>query len=112
HTGLDRPLPVQYVTYLGNLLHGDMGTSRLTGRPVREDLGEYAPAPIEVALAAIVLAPVVGVALGTVAATPPARWPDPHIRAPSSSSRSSPGRASASTRTGAPRASTCRRSWA
>jgi peptide/nickel transport system permease protein len=68
HMGLDKPLPVQYATYLGHLVTGDLGTSRLTGRPVWDDLTQYAPASIELALFAVVLALVVGVTAGTVAA--------------------------------------------
>src|ERR1043166_1339933 len=50
HYGLDKPLPVQYVVYLANLLHGDMGESEQSRRPVRSDLGEYIPATAELAL--------------------------------------------------------------
>ena len=42
--GYDRPLIVQYVDYLGGLLHGDLGTSIATRRPVLEDITQYAPA--------------------------------------------------------------------
>ena len=68
HMGLDKPLPVQYATYLGHLLTGDLGTSRLTGDPVWDDLTKYAPASIELAIVAIVLALLIGVTAGTVAA--------------------------------------------
>ena len=62
--GLDRPLPVQYLIYLGNLLHGNLGISQQSHRPVRTDLAEYVPATIELALFAIVLSLVIGVGLG------------------------------------------------
>jgi peptide/nickel transport system permease protein len=68
HMGLDKPIPVQYVTYLGHLLTGDLGTSRLTGDPVADDLKQYAPASIELAIVAIFLALLIGVTAGTVAA--------------------------------------------
>jgi peptide/nickel transport system permease protein len=68
HMGLDRPLPVQYGTYLGHLLTGDLGTSRLTGDPVWSDLTHYAPASIELAIIAIALALLIGVTAGTIAA--------------------------------------------
>ena len=68
HMGLDKPVYVQYVTYLGHLLTGDLGTSRLTGRPVWDDLATYAPASIELAIVAILLALLVGVTAGVVAA--------------------------------------------
>ena len=68
HMGLDKPVYVQYVTYLGHLLTGDLGTSRLTGQPVWDDLTTYAPASIELAIVAILLALLVGVTAGVVAA--------------------------------------------
>src|SRR5260221_6099412 len=40
HFGLDKPLPVQYVVYLGNLLHGDLGESEQSRRAVSTDLAE------------------------------------------------------------------------
>lgn len=66
--GLDQPLPVQYLMYVGNLLQGDMGTSLTTGRPVTTDLATAVPATIEIALAAIVLSFAVSMVLGTIAA--------------------------------------------
>lgn len=41
--GLDRPLPVQYVSWLGNLLTGDMGESIYSHKPIQQDLKEYLP---------------------------------------------------------------------
>jgi len=78
--GLDRPVPVQYVVYLKNLLHGNLGISEQSHRPVRSDLAEYVPATIELALFAIVLSLVIGVGLGIVAAVNRDRWPDQLIR--------------------------------
>lgn len=65
---LDDPLPVQYWTYLTNILQGDLGESQRTRRPVAQDLGEFIPATLELAMVAITIAIVVGVAIGTVAA--------------------------------------------
>src|ERR1700730_3564302 len=62
--GLDKPLPVQYVVYLGNLLHGDMGESEQSRRAVRTDLAEYIPATAELAITSIVLPCSRGIALG------------------------------------------------
>ena len=42
--GLDRPLPMQYLRFIGRLAHGDLGTSYYAGRPVAEMLAERAPA--------------------------------------------------------------------
>ncbi len=41
--GLDRPLPVQYVLYLYDLFHGNLGTSIMNNRPVSRDLAQYLP---------------------------------------------------------------------
>src|SRR5680860_1644602 len=66
--GLDRPLPVQYLFYMRNLLSGDLGTSVSTRRPVTEELGRYFPATVELGVAAMIFAIVLGVPLGFVAA--------------------------------------------
>ncbi len=66
--GLDRPLHEQYIRYMGDLLHGDLGLSIRNQRPVTEDLGDYFPATLELALAAMLLCLLVGVPLGILAA--------------------------------------------
>jgi peptide/nickel transport system permease protein len=66
--GLDKPVPQQYIIYLGKLLQGDMGESEQSRRPVRADLAEYIPATAELALTSIVLSGVLGVGLGVLAA--------------------------------------------
>jgi ABC-type dipeptide/oligopeptide/nickel transport system permease component len=68
--GLDRPLPVQYVYYMRDLLHGDLGTSIGTKRPVLQEIGDRAPASLELLFAGMLLAAVVGVPLGVLSA----RW--------------------------------------
>lgn len=68
---LDRPLPVQYLAWLGRLLRGDLGTSFREGRPVTAVIGERLPATVRLALAATVLSVVVGVAMGALAAQRP-----------------------------------------
>jgi peptide/nickel transport system permease protein len=66
--GLDKPVPEQYLIYLGHLVRGDLGTSEQSHRAVTRDLGEYVPATLELALFAIVGCVLFGVALGIVAA--------------------------------------------
>ncbi|MFF2325016.1 MULTISPECIES: ABC transporter permease [unclassified Streptomyces] len=66
--GLDRSLPMQYATYLGNLFTGDLGTSQQTQRPVLDDLGDKLPATLELVITATVLALVAGVLLGVLSA--------------------------------------------
>lgn len=66
--GLDKPLVEQYVNYTVRLLHGDLGMSIVTKRPVTEDIGAYFPASLELALYALVLSTVIGLLLGVVGA--------------------------------------------
>ncbi len=66
--GLDRPLHEQYLAYLDNLRHGNMGRSIVSKRPVEEDLAQYLPNTILLATAAIVIAVVLGVPLGVISA--------------------------------------------
>ena len=54
--GLDQPLPVRYVIYLGNLVQGDLGTSFSTRRPVATDIAERLPATLELAMVSGMLA--------------------------------------------------------
>ena len=74
--GLDRSIIAQYGTYLGNLLHGDLGTSLHTQRAVGDDLGQFLPATIELTLAAMLFAISLGGLLGVLAAATRNRWPD------------------------------------
>ncbi len=66
--GLDQPFHVQYVTYVSNLLQGDMGTSIRTRRPVVDELRRYLPATIELATAGILVALATGIPLGIISA--------------------------------------------
>ena len=74
--GLDKPLPVQYWNYATGLLRGDWGRSIYTRRPVLQDLEVYLPATLELVTAAMVLAVVLGVPAGVLAAVYRNRWPD------------------------------------
>ena len=74
--GLDKSLPEQYVRYLIGLLHGNLGTSIWSGRPILRDLGDYLPATIELATSALLLSVALGIPLGLWAATHPGRFPD------------------------------------
>ena len=68
HYGLDKPLPVRYWLYVKNLAQGDLGESALTHDPVRHDLAEFIPATAELGLYSVLVAAVLGVAFGIVAA--------------------------------------------
>jgi peptide/nickel transport system permease protein len=74
--GLDQPLPTQFVRYVGGLLRGDFGESIRTYREVRLDLLEFLPATVELVLAALLLAVVVGVPLGVLSAVYRDTWVD------------------------------------
>lgn len=78
--GLDQPLPVQYMTYMTNLFQGDLGVSTQTKTPVAEELASAFPATAELAIAAILVAIVIGVALGLWAALRRGRAIDHLIR--------------------------------
>ncbi|MGQ9532758.1 MAG: ABC transporter permease [Desulfotomaculales bacterium] len=66
--GLDKPLPVQYVLWLGRLLRGDLGTSHLTGRPAWEVIGEHLPATLALMGTGYLMIVVVSVYVGTASA--------------------------------------------
>ncbi|MBA3450200.1 MAG: ABC transporter permease, partial [Chloroflexia bacterium] len=74
--GLDKPIPVQYVYYVGNLLRGDWGESISRRTPVADELRTRVPATIELTFYALAFAIVVGVPLGVVSALNHDRWPD------------------------------------
>lgn len=74
--GLDKPIWVQYVNYVSGLVHGDLGTSLLTRRPVATDIAAYLPATLELVFAAMLIAVAVGIPLGLVTAVWRNRWPD------------------------------------
>lgn len=66
--GLDKPLPEQYWLYVNGLVRGDLGYSYTSRRPVLTDLADYFPASLELMLAALSLAVIVGVPLGVMSA--------------------------------------------
>jgi peptide/nickel transport system permease protein len=74
--GLDRPLPVQYLDWLGGVLHGDFGTDYSSSAPISELLSQRLPVTIELALVSLALAVVTGVPLGVLAAVRRGRAPD------------------------------------
>lgn len=66
--GLDKSIPEQYVIYVGNLVTGDLGISFRTKQSVTSDLAERIPATLELALSAMVVGGLGGVALGVFSA--------------------------------------------
>jgi peptide/nickel transport system permease protein len=69
--GLDRPLPQQYVRYMVGLVHGDLGTSFVSRRPVLQDLRSYFPATLELTFYALVVGSILAVLAALVAARRP-----------------------------------------
>lgn len=66
--GLDAPLPVQYLRWLGNVLQGDFGDSLRTGEPVVGEIANRLPATLELALLATVVSLLIAIPAGIVAA--------------------------------------------
>ncbi|MGY1621396.1 ABC transporter permease [Geodermatophilus sp. SYSU D00965] len=78
--GYDRPLLVQYLEYLGNVFTGDFGTTLSDRRPVVEVLTTFGTATLELACYALLVAFVVGIPFGRLAAYSRDRWPDAVLR--------------------------------
>ncbi len=76
--GLDKPLVMQFLYFLWDVLHGDFGESLLTARPVSQDLVRVFPATLELATAGTIIGVVLGVPLGVIAAVRQGSWID-HI---------------------------------
>lgn len=74
--GFDRPLPVQYGVFLGDVLQGDLGNSIVTRRPVLEEFLTLFPATVELSLCAILFAIAIGLPVGILAALKRGTWLD------------------------------------
>jgi peptide/nickel transport system permease protein len=70
--GLDQPLHLQYLAWLGSILHGDAGFSVRSGQPVTAEIAGRLPVTIELALAAALVALALGIPLGLISALRPA----------------------------------------
>jgi dipeptide transport system permease protein len=79
--GLDQPLPAQYLHYVAQLAHGDLGRSLVTREPVSAEFKVLFPATVELASAALLLALVVGLPLGVAAALKRGSWFDQAVMA-------------------------------
>ena len=66
--GLDQPLYVQYLIWIGNLAHGDLGRSTTTHQPVTAAIAERLPATIELGVLSLLWSLLVAIPLGTIAA--------------------------------------------
>ena len=79
--GLNYPLPVQYLRWLGSALHGDLGDSFVRNRPVSDLIAERVPSTLQLALAALLITVVLGSSLGILAALEHGTWLDGAIMA-------------------------------
>jgi peptide/nickel transport system permease protein len=77
---LDEPLYVQYYYWLRDALHGDLGTSLVTRRPVVDDMKEFFPATLELTLFAGVIMAGGGISLGILSARHKDKWIDNVLR--------------------------------
>ncbi|WP_172122202.1 ABC transporter permease [Devosia sp. 919] len=66
--GLDQPLPLQYLDWIGGVLHGDLGQSMRMSRPVIDLIASRLPVTLQLAVMAMILALVVGLVAGVIAA--------------------------------------------
>lgn len=78
--GLDQSIFVQYAHWVGRALHGDLGTSVWTGRPVLEEILPRVGVTAELTLLALLLAAILAIPLGCLMATARRRWTDYSIR--------------------------------
>ncbi|MGK9233303.1 glutathione ABC transporter permease GsiC [Inquilinus limosus] len=74
--GLDRPLVEQYLTFLGNVVQGDFGTSLKTRRPVVDEIGERLMPTVWLTVVSMAWAVAVGLLIGVVSAVKRGRWQD------------------------------------
>lgn len=73
---LNDPLPVQYLTWIGNALRGDLGISLRTNQPVLELIGQKLPVTLQLAAMAMFVAVVIGIPTGVLAAVKKGTWID------------------------------------
>lgn len=78
--GLDRPLIVQFFSYVADIAQGRFGMSVSTGRPVIDDLSRFFPATLEMATIGIIIGVALGVPMGVYAASRQGTWLDQIIR--------------------------------
>lgn len=74
--GLDKPVPEQYVNWLGNMLHGDFGKSYTQGKPVITLMAKAFLVTGQLALFAYIFALILGIVTGVIAAVYHGKWPD------------------------------------
>lgn len=81
--GLDKPLPVQYLVYMRDVLKGDWGTSISSKRPVLQEIASRFPATFELLCTAMIIAVATGIVVGVISAQWQGKWLDILVRAAS-----------------------------
>jgi peptide/nickel transport system permease protein len=74
--GLDAPIPIQFLRYMGNLAQGDLGTSIVDKREITDIISERLPMTVELTFFAMIFASVFGVMLGVISALNRNSWAD------------------------------------
>ncbi len=74
--GLDKPLYLQYLRYMNDLLHGDFGVSVSSHQPILTDLKTYLPATLELVITSMIMAVVIGIPLGVLSGAKKDSWLD------------------------------------
>ena len=74
--GLDKPIHIQFLIFLNNLIHGKMGLSLLTNRDVYQDVAQFYPASLELSLVSMFIAIIIGIPLGIVSGIKQNKWVD------------------------------------
>ena len=74
--GMNRPLAVQYLSFVGNALRGDLGRSYFTGEPVTELVARRFANTVQLALIAYVVSVIVGISVGVISALKRGKWQD------------------------------------
>jgi peptide/nickel transport system permease protein len=78
--GFDKPLPVQFVNYVRDVVRGDLGVSLFTQQPIVDDLAARLPATLELAIVAVLLATLIGIPLGVLCGLRRNSWIDHLLR--------------------------------
>ncbi|MCJ7622542.1 MAG: ABC transporter permease, partial [Anaerolineaceae bacterium] len=78
--GLDKPLPLQFVRYIGDVLQGDFGESFQSHRLITEDLRVFLPATLELVIGASLLALLIGIPFGVLSGARRSGWLDQATR--------------------------------
>jgi len=78
--GLERPLPLQFLDFIGGFAVGDFGTSMWSGKPVIQEIASRLPVSLEIALLATIVAVAIAIPLGTISALKQNSWLDHVVR--------------------------------